>query len=60
MKACLVDCNVLVLVDEWRLVDIEKRANLLARNHFFVVAASGAGTGGLSGGILNELADFLF
>src|SRR2546429_590360 len=60
VKARLFDCDALEGVGLLGGDDIEERADLTFRQHVVVIGATGAGAGGLAGGILNELTDLFF
>src|SRR5579862_5027398 len=60
MKARFVHGNMLQFIGGVGAVNIEERTDLSLADHVAIVSAAGSGSGGWSGGILDELADFFF
>ena len=60
VKTRLFDCDALEGIGLLRGDDIEECADLTFCQHIVVLGATGAGTRGLAGGILNELTDLFF
>src|SRR5256885_2231058 len=60
VKARLFDCDALEGIGLVGGDDIEERSDLTFCQHVVVIGATGAGAGGLAGGILNELTDLFF
>jgi hypothetical protein len=58
VQARLLNGDVLKGIDLAGGGDIEERAHFAFANHVVIVGATGARTGGLAGGVLDELADF--
>ena len=49
--------DVLIRIHRARVCYVTQRADLASGDHVFVVGASGTGAGGLTGGVLHQLAD---